>query len=332
MALTNSDYRELIRMVGRYIFKPHFALPPRNPYAESFPIYEITNYSYLEVMHAIFQALLLEPIYVATFIDRKFVTFLIDELDTPVAQEQALVESEVRRILEAFEDLESFIVNSLLSRTNEYRDGSRSPYCISPILRILLAHFDRTKNPKADEEYRRSFVPLYFTNFLTDFEKPLRTVTAHFSRKNPQNAEFAIMALLSHWPRTSPRKEISFLQQFSLLLQNCPKESLPKICPGVLKVLAVSLSSLNSTVVLNACFLLMDGQFLCLFESVRDCFALILIPALRKAGGHWKEDQRKMALELLETLGDDDAIVSEDGAKGREIWRELERVTGLFCK
>jgi hypothetical protein len=78
--------------------------------------------------------------------------------------------------------------------------------------------------------------------------------------------------------------------------------------------------------VLTACFLLLDGQFLCVFGVVRATFPIVLIPALRLAKVHWHADAGKMAGELLEMLGDDGTIENSTGkmdAHAREIWKDI---------
>jgi hypothetical protein len=78
--------------------------------------------------------------------------------------------------------------------------------------------------------------------------------------------------------------------------------------------------------------MLLDGQFLCLFAPVRDLFALVLVPALRKAAAHWKADQQEMAKNLLNTLGDDGSIVDAEETvmkKSMEIWQKLSKQMAL---
>ncbi len=332
MTLTNGDYNQLIRMICRYIFKPKQRLSIRNPFGESIPVYEITNYAYLEIVHAILQSLLVEPYLINSFIDRKFVSYLIDELDTPVLQEQQNVENEVNQIVEGFPDLSLFTVKSLLSRLMEYIDGYRNSYCVSPILRIMLSFFEKNEPENMDQIYRNYVVPLYYTNYLSDFEKPIRMVTTYFSKRNGYNAQVCLIGLLNHWPTTAPRKEVSFLQQLSLLMQNVPEKSLPTVCPKVLRVMARCIGSEHSGVSLSACFLLMDGQYLLSFASVRELFLVTLVPALRKARTHWKADQQSMADQLLQTLGDDGTIHSDSEkktAKAKAIWQQLSKKTAL---
>ena len=333
-SLTNGDYVQVLRMICRYIFKPKQRLNVRNPFAESVPIYELTNYGYLEIVHGILQTLLLDVNVVKLFIDKKFIMYIIDELDTPVLQEQQNVENEVSQIMQCLPEMDPFILKTLRYKLKAYCDGYKDSYCVSPILRLVKSFFEKYEEivPDVDAVYRVDIVPLYFTDFLSDFEKPLRALTTYFCKRNGMNAEFCLKELLRHWPVTCPKKEVSFLQQLSLLLQNSFEQSLPSLCPGVLSVLARCIESPHSAVALGACFLLMDGEFLCSFASVKDLFLVILVPALRKASSHWKADLKSMAEQLLQTLGDDGTIQSdrdEKSDRARNVWANLARQTAL---
>ena len=334
MNLTNGDYVQVLRMICRYVFKPKQSLPLRNPFGESMPVYEISNYCYLEVVHAILQTLLFDVNVVKLFIDKKFIMYLIDELDTPVMQEQQNVENEVNQILDCYPEMNTFGLRTMLLKLRSYIDGYRHSYCVAPILRLIKSFFEKNGDQvhKMDEMYREDIVPLYFTDYVSDFEKPLRAITTYFCKRSPVNAEVCLNGLLQHWPITSPKKEVSFLQQLSLLMQSVREETLPKFCPKVLSVVARSLESPHSAVSLGACFLLMDGEFLCAFASVRDLFAVKLVPPLRKAGDHWKSDIRSMAQQLLQTLGDDGTLQSDKekkDAKAREVWQKLSKSTRI---
>jgi hypothetical protein len=335
VTLTNGDYNQLVRMICRYILKPRPPLAVRNPFAESQPMYEITNYPLLDIVHMILQTLLVEPAPVRNFIDRNFVDFLISELDTPVYQEQFHLEAEIRQILDGFPDLVSFVVSGLIARLKEYIDRIGPSFRVGPILGILLSYLEKANAPWADGFYDKTVVPLYFTEYLTDFEKPLRAMTVFFCKRDGSHGQFCLLQMMLHWPRTNPRKEVSFLQQFVLLLSSCPEKSLPKICPKVLQVIAYCVRSENSSVSMSACFMLLDGQFLCLFAPVRDLFALVLVPALRRAAGQGRADQQEMAKNLLSTLGDDGSIADaeEEGTrKAMAVWQGIAKQTGMTLR
>lgn len=334
MTLTNGDFVQLLRMLCRYVFKQKPRLPFRNPFGESTPSFEITDYCYLEIAHAILQALVAEPMLVQSFIDKKFVSHLMDELDTPVLQEQQNVENEVHQIVEGFPHLRMFAIRSMMSRLADYRSGHRSSYCVAPVLRIMQAFFEKSEESVMDKDdvYRRYIVPLYYTDYLCDFEKPIRAVTTYFCKRNGENAEACLRGLLEHWPVTAPRKEVSFIQQLSLLMQHSRESSLPSICPKVLNVMARCIESEHAGVALSACFLMMDGQFLCSFASVRELFVVLLVPALRKARLHWKGDLKSMATQLLETLGDECPNQPDQDKKdkeAKEMWQKLAKKTAL---
>ena len=119
-----------------------------------------------------------------------------------------------------------------------------------------------------------------------------------------------------------------------MLLQNVPEKSLPKICIKVLRVMSRCIQSEHSGVSMSACFLLMDGQFLCSFASVKDQFAAIIVPGLRRARNHWKSDQKSMAEQLLNTLGDEESMNDEDQRRQMELkvqstWNLLSKQTAL---
>jgi hypothetical protein len=152
--------------------------------------------------------------------------------------------------------------------------------------------------------------------------------TAFFIAKDTRNAEFCLLQLIMHWPVTNARQEVSFLQLLTLLREKCPEQALPNICRRVLKIMAHCIASANSSVALTACFLLLDGKFLCAFGVVRATFPLVLVPALRIARGHWHGDTGKMAGELLEMLGDDGTIESDAGKddhRVRAVWDNIAR-------
>jgi hypothetical protein len=327
-ALTQNDYSQLMDLICEYIFRWPPPLPVRNAFAESQPVYEVTNFAHLQVAHLILQSLLVEPAAIVNFITPRFIADLIAHLDTPVVQEQGHIEFEIQNIVENFPHLVPVAVNSLVHSLIAYGSGLRSSACVAPVLRILHSYFQKNVFGLASHVYRHVIVPLYFTNFLIDFEKPLRMITSFFVGQDARNAEYCLQQLLRHWPLTNARKEVSFLQQLTLLLGKCSDSVLPGICKRVLKVMARCLVSANASVAVTACFLLLDGQFLCAFGVVRATFRLVLVPALRLARGHWHGDAGKMVRELLDVLGDDDTIESDAArldAEARAVWGDLAR-------
>jgi hypothetical protein len=330
--LTQNDYSHLMALISAYILRWPGPLEPRNPFAERQPVYEVTNFAQLQTVHSILQGLLVEPGAIAQFVDRKFVCELVAQLDTPVVQEQGHIEFEIQSVVENFPGLVTTAVNSLIHSLIGYSAGFRSSACVAPVLRILHSYYQKNDCSLASHVYRHAIVPLYFTRFLTDFEKPLRMTTSFFVGRDPRNAEFCLLQLLRHWPVRNARKEVSFLQQLTLLLGKCPDEALPKVCQKLLKIMAHCLASANASVVLTMCFLLLDGQFLCAFAVVRSTFPLVLVPALRLARGHWHGDAGKMAGELLEILGDDGTIEGETekvDAQARVVWNDIARKAKL---
>jgi serine/threonine-protein phosphatase 2A regulatory subunit B' len=283
----------------------------------------------LDRVHSIFQTLLTEPAPLAHSISPTFLSQLITELDTPVREEQSQIEAEICCILNAFPNLIPIAIRRLVFMLDEFREGCRSASCVSAVLTILLKHFDKSWPEPSDGVYRRSIVPLYMTDFLSDFERPLRTITGHFIARDPENAEVCLLKLLRNWPRTNARKEIAFLRQFSLLLSRVRDDALVAVCPLVLKAIAECIRSANSSVAKSACFLLSDGQFMWLFTSVRDMVARTLVPALRVATAQWAGDARQMAREILKALGDDGAMMWEAVAQSAETWKRLAEETGI---
>jgi hypothetical protein len=72
--------------------------------------------------------------------------------------------------------------------------------------------------------------------------------------------------------------------------------------------------------------MLLDGNFVRYFGSVRERFPLVLIPALRIAAEHWNKDLREMAGNLLQTLGDNGSILSrtaEVNERVESIWGKI---------
>jgi hypothetical protein len=216
----------------------------------------------------------------------------------------------------------------MIGYLNGYLHGLHGVYCVAPILRLLLAGSTGKERSWFSEVYRETIVPLYFTNFLSEFEKPIRQITTYAGTVDVRDTEFCLKQLLTHWPCTNPRKEVSFLQQFTLLFGVCREEALPPLCMAALRRLATCIASPNSAVALSACFLLLDGRFLYHFACVREKFTAIMIPELRIAVVHWNRDLGEMAASLLETLGDDRKEKAQTRKKdehARIIWNQLSR-------
>lgn len=333
MIITCNDYAELFKMLEKYLFKPNQHIPLVNPFAEVIPVFEITNWVHMEIAHIIFQTILLEPMFISKFITRNFLTVLIDQLDTPVTAEQTHLETEIMLIIENFREKAQFIIWSLISRIHEYQSGSKTSYCVAPIIRICLKYFENHKDfNKISSIYKNYVVPLYAAEHLPDFEKALRSLSSFCIKADPTCSEYCLNYIIKHWPITTSKKELIFLQQLSMLLQVIEEDNLAQFTMKILQILAQSISSVNSSISMNALFLLCDGNFLYHFRTVREQFPLILVPALRIASNHWKEDQKSMAKSLLETLGDDNTIPDVDEKKIKErneTWKLISRQAKL---
>jgi hypothetical protein len=317
-----------MKLIRCYIFQPKQSLPPVNPLAEVQPVYDISNFNQLEFTHLIFQALISDPLTISDEIDRIFLRNLIGALDTPVSKLQAHIEFEIRELIEKFPALSGSAFAILLECLQEYNQRLRGVFCVSPILRILHSYCDK-HNPKwLSSVYRNYIVPLYFADSVCEYEKAIRQITNHAISRDSFNAEYCLRELVRHWPKTNPRKEISFLQQFSLLFSRAREQMIPSMCIEVLRILVECIGSTNSAVALTASFLLYDGSFVCYFTTVKEKFMLMVIPALRKATNHWNKDLREIGQNLLNTLEDEGMIngrTSVRNSRVKTIWGRIAR-------
>jgi hypothetical protein len=113
-ALTQNDYSHLMALISGYVLRWPGPVLARNPFAENQPVYEVSDFAQLQVVHLILQALLVEPGAIVQFVDQRFVCELVAQLDTPVVQEQGHIEFEIHSIVENFPGLAESTVNSLI--------------------------------------------------------------------------------------------------------------------------------------------------------------------------------------------------------------------------
>ena len=139
-------------------------------------------------------------------------------------------------------------------------------------------------------------------------------------KKSSEVAQWCINYLIRHWPVSSPRKELSFLQQLENSLQYTDPDKIDKLAPQVSKILARCISSETINVSVTAILDLSSNLILSYFDQSNKLLVLRdIIPALDSASRNWKPQVSEMADDLLSHLKEaEKSINMSDLAKNNQ--------------
>lgn len=298
----------IAKYVMSNIIRPTIPYTIQNPFSESSPIFTVSNSQQLEKLHFLFQRILNDDIRI---ISRKFLDGLVSMLYTNVDFERKEIEKEIIFIMTNNHNTIPFLLHKLLSELIKFLDNSINypPYAIASILRIFVVYFNTIFNGPITHKviftFQNIFYPLHSSENLVSFEKPLKDVSAFFMKKNPEIAQWCINYLCQHWPVSSPRKELSFLQQIESSLQYTDPDKVDKLAPQVSRVLARCISSETINVSVSAILDLTSNSTLSYFDqSNKALFLKAIIPALDSASKNWKPQVSEMAENLLSNLNE----------------------------
>ncbi|KAK8889103.1 hypothetical protein M9Y10_033847 [Tritrichomonas musculus] len=278
----------------------------QNPFSESSPIYTISNSQQLEKLHFLFQKILNDDLKIIT---RKFLYSLVGMLHSNVDFERKEIEKEIVFIMSNNHNTIPFLLQKLLSELIKFIDipNQYPPYAIASILRIFVVYFNTIFNGPISSKviftFQNVFYPLHLSENFVSYEKPLRDISVFFMKKNPEIAQWCINYLCQHWPVSSPRKELAFLQQLENSLQYTDPDTIDKLAPKVSKILARCISSETINVSVSAILDLSSNMTLSYFDQSNKLpFLKVIVPALDSASKNWKPQVSEMADNLLSHL------------------------------
>lgn len=245
---------------------------------------------------------------VAPKIDDQFMLKLVQQLDSPVMDERIMIEKDLTFILQHFVGYRQSLLRHLLSRVIGYLDGiTYYTLSMASILRLFLDYFYSLPLPLKQNNFllfRTVFYPLFATDFAYMFEEPLHQLSSFFQSLEPATALWCLHYLRKHWPRASTTKQILFLHQFMRLLPTQPATVLENVGPLVLKIIAPCITSQNFKVSMLSTSFVTDDDFIEVYKPLPDAISDILIPAAKTACNHWNQDERDLAIRLMDKLSD----------------------------
>ncbi|OHS97533.1 serine/threonine-protein phosphatase 2A 56 kDa regulatory subunit epsilon isoform [Tritrichomonas foetus] len=324
------------QLITKYVMQYIIHDPPKyetpNLYSEISPIFAISNSQELEKIHDLFQKSIKEGI---APIGRKFLYQIIQLLDTNVDFERQEVEKELFLILQEYHVARPYMLRFFLGKLEDFHENLNSypPFCIAPILRIFVFYFAniiKTPSRKAFLTFKTVFFPLYSNPNLSLYEKPLREVTNFFLQKDPSISSWCLQYLCKHWPLSSPRKEMAFLQQLENVISFMETSELARFASLVSQKFTSCIASDATNVSLSAMLLLTGNQLLSFFdESQKPIFLDDIIPALEKTSKHWKKQLSEMAADLLAHLKEVEPAIKSRKNKDQnrtEIWKQIKEM------
>ena len=325
----NEDKATIAKCVMSNLIRetPKFERP--NLFAESSPIYTVSNSEQLEKLHFLFQKIIESN---PSIMSRRFINQLIRQLDSNVDFERNEIEKEIIIYLKNNHAARPFIIHGLMSRLIVFLENAvqNSPYSISSILRIFVFYFNNVLTGKLSNRaflmFQTVFFPLLANENYLLYEKPLKDISSFFLKKKPEMALWAINYLCQHWPISSPRKELAFLQQLGFLLNFTDPDQVDSVAQSVSRAMAKCISSQTMNVSVSAMLDLQSNSILSYFdESRKGMFLNDLIPALEIASKNWKEQLREMSSKLLSHLSEIQTDLTVKKINQRNLKKEKQR-------
>jgi hypothetical protein len=301
-------FTDLFSLVEGHLFRPIPAFSPPNAFSEVSEIWVVKNWVHVLAAHRILQILLLDYERFSQLIRPEFTAQLVQQLDTPVPEEQQEIETDLHLLLQKYYGFRRPILRCMLSKLVAYLDGvTYITWSVGPVLRLFLTYFGTLPGPVKQSNFllfRNVFYPLFATEFGYLFENSLTDLAAFFQSRDRATAFWSLKYLKNHWPKTSTRKQLVMFRQLTVLIPMLPMTLFDKVGPIILRTLAPCLTSEHFQVALNSAMFCSSAEFLHLFRTIPDEVSNILIGPARESTTHWSPEQQEMAQYLVDTLQD----------------------------
>jgi serine/threonine-protein phosphatase 2A regulatory subunit B' len=297
---------DLFALVETHLFRPIPAFSPPNMFSEVSEIYVVKNWVHVLMAHRILQLLLLDSERLSRLLQPDFTAQLVQQLDTPVPEEQQEIEADLHLLLQNYQGFRRPILRCMLSKLVAYLDGvTHITWSVGPVLRLFLTYFRTLPGPVKQSNFllfRNVFYPLFATEFAYLFENSLTDLAAFFQSCDTATAFWSLKYIKNHWLRTSTRKQLVMFRQLTVLIPMLPMTLFDKAGPVILRAVAPCITSEHFQVALNAAMFCSSPEFLDLFRAIPDEVANILIGPAMVSTAHWSPEQQEIAEYLVSTL------------------------------
>ena len=166
----------------------------------------------------------------------------------------------------------------------------------------IIAGFKVPVLPENKEFFNNVLLPLHESPYIHLFHTSLVNAVTAFLKKDEKAVGSVYEIMVTHWPVTSPTKQILFLNEMeilSALIKLSDIDVIKKIC----KTISMCSSSENFAVAERSLMLWESDSFLAIIASTSKETYPILIPEIYKtASTHWCADVRKLAINAMRVL------------------------------
>lgn len=292
----------LFDMIEKHIFRPIPIFPPPNDFSEVAQFWIVKNWSHVQMVHKILQCLLNDQKIFSTLLNDEFVYNLINQLCTPDSNERKEIETELKIIIKTFTNKRGYILRSILSKTIAYLDGDEFlADSVGSYLQLFLEFFSSQPiiKPRYFLMFRTVFYPLYSTNLAPHFELPLQKLSSFFQSRDPKTAAWCLFYLKKHWPITSTKKQVMFLNQFLSLLPSIPMDIIENSKNVIVQIIISCIRSESYIISSKTMLICSDLNFLSIFSPQ---FLEKIANAVENSINLWKKGQKELSENLLKTI------------------------------
>jgi hypothetical protein len=316
--VTSSQFRDLVRLVGRYIFQSHTSLPHGVPLQPDSNL-TLTCLPQLEKVHLMFEHMLTYySHYVTTAINPCFMRKLVKQLSTPVSVERRAIERAIAAIARISPRFSHLIHTMVLARVSESVYDNRAVIGLQSMLHLLCPLLE---NGMCGCVFRRSIVPLYGLRSYPMYAAELSRITSCFANWRPEDADYCLGYLLAHWPVTNSRKEVLFLNEVRELQPHLTAKGHATLWRSLMARVGKSLLSRHARVAEAAARVLhRESDDSAIHPRKKGPIPEVLVKAIEGAREHWNREVRKYAASISRLLEDGPTAAHRSEAHRSRGW------------
>ena len=299
--------QHLMNIVEKYTLRTITDIPKHLIYGDSYSPLFTTNWKFLNYFHKLLAVLIFnaDQNTMDNWIDKHFLTRLVDLFKSPDPNEQNSALFLVQQIFETFENKQSLIFNAILNLVNSYIDGLTSFVCMQPALSFFIDFFSQNAMAFVQsykQLFRTVFFRLFSTNFVNEYYKLLNTLIQIFYSNDPSLALWALNYLLKHWPLSNSAKFVIYIHQITVLSPFLNISETEKMIIQMFKQIGNALTSPNFKIALAALNVCCDENFIFLF---RPLFPSIIPPLLKQISlltDHWSPEVKNKMKDAFQVI------------------------------
>ena len=303
--LYNCFFRNNVRTTARI---PEFWL---SPISMDFKIDKVeeAGWEHLSLVYDIMIKFFSNPKFQADYCKKKLkklIKSVILLFQTPDQRERQKLSTLLHCLYKALRKLRREVNDIILKSLKGFNICGEPFVCCNELLITLVSIIEGFKIPLHRNHqifFKTTLLPMHRSHHLHLYHTSLVSAIVCFLKKEPDLTSYAFQEIISHWPFTSPTKQILLLKEMEILIEFITKKDERSVAIDFAKLLSKCIEDTNFAVSERALLFWESDKLMSLTKSYSNDIFFIVIPSIYKTAlSHWCGDVKILALKTLSVL------------------------------